>query len=108
MAERNEELATYWLKLFGENSSAKAVKLGIQHRSIAHKLFKDKPELLWRFLILEKASCEKTLEVIKQIQDKSLRTEALSHLWLLAVTCKESDSVLSEIDQCRLMTTDTE
>ena len=107
MAKKDEELAKYCLTLFAESSSAKAVKMGVQHWQIAHEVFADKPELLWRFLILEKASCEETLEVIKQIREKSLRTEALSHLWLLAVNSNESDSVLNEIDQCRLTTTDT-
>lgn len=104
MAKRDEELAEYCLTSFAKNLSAKVVKMGIQHRQMALELFKDKPELLWHFLILEKASCEKTLEVIKQIQDKSLRAEALGHLWLLAKSRKESGSVLNEIDECRLMT----
>ena len=100
MTKRDEELARYCLTVYAENSSAKAVKMGIQHRQIAHEVFANKPELLWRFLILERASCEKTLEVIKQIR-------ALSHLWLLAVNSNESDSVLNEIDQCRVMTTES-
>ena len=36
-----------------------------------------------------------------------IRAEALSHLWLLAVNSNESDSVLNEIDQCRVMTTES-
>lgn len=107
MTKRDEELARYCLTVYAENSSAKAVKMGIQNRQIAHEVFANKPELLWRFLILERASCEKTLEVIKQIREKSLRAEALSHLWLLAVNSNESDSVLNEIDQCRVMTTES-
>ena len=63
----------------------------------------DKPELLWRILVQERAPCKEILKIIKQISNKSSQIEALSHLWLLAMSCKESESMLSEIDQYRLI-----
>ena len=77
--------------------------MGLQYPEMSHKMLADKPELLWRILIEERAPCEEILKIIKQSSNKASQIEALSHLWLLARHCKESESILSEIDQCRLI-----